>query len=507
MDILKPGRKRKYETEYIQRLISESPDGERVVIRELYEDDIECLLINISLFSREMQEFTISKLLKDRKEEGAYLILNYIKNIPLLTSEQVTQICGYGYGSKLVSLLEVGQWADGLVSSLNAGPMDKESRIRLIIDSIVSGRIAETIKNVMPLNGEFDEVTELARISQISDEEEQQQELQVYYSSLIRQRIALSIVMEIFEGITDIDPQFDVQYVKTFQTFLQRYGLGQKHQENLESFIIYYLTNREKILNIISNFTNNDGSIDIPKLYNWIITYSPYSTLGKIMHLEDITRVEVGKYSILFYYTNPMTEIGEYKYDFGGMHLGVGSWLPVSVELIEDFRYQITRNNKIHEHQHAFYSYLMFWFRPIKYKTQEESSSTRLTETEKNLNELLTVCLDHAKNEILACISNGDWTKDYIINLFDIKNKRSSYNYPEQYREIGLGPLSHEQLQKYISIIEESVRAAFRLLDYLKNKNRGVPYEVIYRIAKNFLTFAPFDQWEFWVDEYIRTGH
>ncbi|NBO22444.1 hypothetical protein EBU94_03760, partial [bacterium] len=61
-----------------------------------------------------------------------------------------------------------------------------------------------------------------------------------------------------------------------------------------------------------------------------------------------------------------------------------------------------------------------------------------------------------------------------------------------------------EQQQKYELITEKSVRAAFRLLNYLKIQNRNVPYDVIYRKAKNFLTFAPFDQWEFWVDEYIK---
>lgn len=517
MDILKPGRKRKYETEYIQRLISESPDGERVVIRELYEDDTECLLINISLFSREMQEFTISKLLKDRKERGAYLILDFIENIPSLTSDQIIEICKLGYGKPLSDSIKIG--------------LPGKENISRITWYIARAGVELTQETVQPLDSVFDEDIEKERISHIRDQNTRHKETQVLYSKILRQKIALSKCISTFEEITDIDPDADKFTIKTmFYSFLKLYGFPKTYFEIVDDLLKEYYENREKMRNLVRRFTNDSGEIDSFGLYDYIVSNNPETDLGKLFSREDITRAEVGKYSIRFFFQNK-TQSEEEIPRFGGFYLN-----SISVELVLETETYAKERLKIHEEQHAFYDSIVKKLPNVSLRRFITSSITEdLVIQNKNainklrrlfglkdiyndyveiqrINDLILYSLNKVKDETLAQISDENKNETYVIDLFNFKkNGIQPYDYlrpyREYYKETDQEPIFLEQLQKYISIIEESVIAAFRLLDYLKNKNRGVPYEVIYRIAKNFLTFAPFDQWEFWVDEYIRTGH
>ncbi len=505
---------KQYTTEDIQRMISET--SEREVVDALFEDDIEYLLINISLFTREMQEFIISKLLRDKKEGGAYLILDFIENIPSLTSDQVTEICKLGYGKSLADSMKIGL-------------LGKEN-ISRITRFIARAGIERTQEAIRPLNNVFDEVVERKRISRIRDPDTRHIETQALHSKILRQKIALSQCISTFEEVTDIDPDADKFTIKTmFYSFLKLYGFPKTYFEIIDDVLKEYYENRERMRNLVRRFTNDSGEIDSFGLYDYIVSKNPETDLGKLFSPENITRAEVGKYSIRFFFQNK-TQSEEEITKFTGYYLNA-----ISVEFVLETETTEKDRTKIHEEQHAFYDLIVKKLPNVslrKFITSSIAEDLVIQNKDvinklrrlfglkdiyndyveiQRINDLILYSLNKIKDETLAQISDEDKNETYIISLFDIENKGSSYNhleyYREHYRETDQEPIFLEQQQKYESIIEKSVKAALRLLNYLKIQNRNVPYEVIYRKAKNFLTFAPFDQWEFWVDEYIRTGH
>jgi hypothetical protein len=506
-----------YSTEDIQRMISET--SERDVVRALYEKDNGYLLINISLFSKEIQELVLNKLLRDKKEVGAYLILNHVEYIPSLSTYQVIEICKFGYGKWLVNRLHIGTWG-------------KEYNTSKIIRCIAKAGVKFTKERVRTIDEEFNKESEMIRISRNKNKRIRKKESKELHSKILRQKIALSQCLARFEEITDIDPDVDrITLENMFEEFRKLYCLPEDSTDFFKSFIDFYYDNRKYNREAIQKFTDVSGNIDKYGVYDYYASVAE-SVLPSWLDREDVSKVELGKYSIRFYFKNYIVpETGKRRYSYLG--LSIGHITSDFIECIDESPEYFDTDSIIrHEEQHAFRAYLRGFFdseirtNPRKINTNqivsfltsptrndEKLAFTEWFESYNSIEQFYALWLDSASNEILAYLSNEEYPRNTLISLFDNELREEykiPYDYPEYYKQYiksnaALNNRYIRKLKLYKSSIETGVDAAFSLIDYLKTIHRDIPYEVIYLKAKNFLTLAPLDQWKFWVDEYIRS--